>query len=386
MSIRPWLKLRQSYIDDPALGALPEEIQLRFYKLYMLAGQYELDGVIPLTPAQIAWKLRISEDELQRTFNALPHEYFSNNGNGVDVTIFRREQAPQSAFEKQQEENRERQARFQEKRRPVTNALVTPLESESESDQESESESESESDKSPSSQSSPVQDRPAATDRTDVWNSGLTRLDFLKLCGIPSRLAAQLANDSEIGEVDILAELARNYARKGTGKGQVTKPGTITGMNLIKHELPDSDWYQPLTWENNLPRGMLEKIGLVSAEDKIGMEELSITGYTKAENVPLQPDSSVNQVISGTALTPTQLWETVLEQMRSEMPKASFDMWLRDTIPCAFSEGLLTVGARNSYARDWLESRLSQTLEQASKNTCGQSIKISFVATEETPA
>src|SRR5271157_3129970 len=45
-----------------------------------------------------------------------------------------------------------------------------------------------------------------------------------------------------------------------------------------------------------------------------------------------------------------------------EMPKASFDTWVRDSRPFTCENGVLTIGVRNAYARDWLESRLTDTV------------------------
>ena len=57
-----------------------------------------------------------------------------------------------------------------------------------------------------------------------------------------------------------------------------------------------------------------------------------------------------------------QSWQSVLGQLQMEMPRASFDTWVRDTRPLSCEGGVLTIGVRNAYARDWLESRLASTI------------------------
>ncbi|MBU4226142.1 MAG: hypothetical protein KKC71_10035 [Chloroflexi bacterium] len=57
-----------------------------------------------------------------------------------------------------------------------------------------------------------------------------------------------------------------------------------------------------------------------------------------------------------------QAWQSALGQLQMEMPKASFDTWVRDTTLVAYEDGLFTIGVRNAYAREWLESRLSSTV------------------------
>jgi len=57
-----------------------------------------------------------------------------------------------------------------------------------------------------------------------------------------------------------------------------------------------------------------------------------------------------------------QTWKFVLEQLQRDMPRASFDTWVRDTQALSSAGGVLTVAVRNAYARDWLESRLLDTV------------------------
>ena len=56
---------------------------------------------------------------------------------------------------------------------------------------------------------------------------------------------------------------------------------------------------------------------------------------------------------------PEQAWRMVLDQLQMDMSKASFDTWVRDTDFVAFEDGILTVGTANTYASEWLTSRLT---------------------------
>ncbi|MEP0807624.1 MAG: hypothetical protein HRF47_19270 [Chloroflexota bacterium] len=53
-----------------------------------------------------------------------------------------------------------------------------------------------------------------------------------------------------------------------------------------------------------------------------------------------------------------QLWTDVLNTLRRELPKASFETWVRDTRAVALADGVLTISTRNSYARGWLEDHV----------------------------
>jgi chromosomal replication initiator protein len=88
-----------------------------------------------------------------------------------------------------------------------------------------------------------------------------------------------------------------------------------------------------------------------------------------------------------------QAWQSVLGQLQMEMPRASFDTWVRDTKPVSYQDGTLTVGVRNAYARDWLENRLSSTVSRLLVGIMNLTVDVSFVVNgnevdqtvEETP-
>jgi chromosomal replication initiator protein len=74
-----------------------------------------------------------------------------------------------------------------------------------------------------------------------------------------------------------------------------------------------------------------------------------------------------------------QAWQSVLGQLQMEMPRASFDTWVRDTKPMLYADGLLTVGVRNAYARDWLESRLASTVSRLLIGIMNSNVSVSFI-------
>ncbi len=74
-----------------------------------------------------------------------------------------------------------------------------------------------------------------------------------------------------------------------------------------------------------------------------------------------------------------QAWQSALGQLQMEMPKASFDTWVRDTRIASYVDGLFTVAVRNAYARDWLESRLSSTVTRLLMGIMNRSVDVAFV-------
>jgi chromosomal replication initiator protein len=77
-----------------------------------------------------------------------------------------------------------------------------------------------------------------------------------------------------------------------------------------------------------------------------------------------------------------QAWQSVLGQLQMEMPRASFDTWVRDTYPISYEKGALTVGVPNAYARDWLESRLASTVSRLLVGILNSNVAINFVVAQ----
>ncbi len=74
-----------------------------------------------------------------------------------------------------------------------------------------------------------------------------------------------------------------------------------------------------------------------------------------------------------------QAWQSALGQLQMEMPKASFDTWVRDTQIYSYDEGVFTIGVRNAYVRDWLESRLSSTVTRLLMGIMNRAVNVAFV-------
>lgn len=77
-----------------------------------------------------------------------------------------------------------------------------------------------------------------------------------------------------------------------------------------------------------------------------------------------------------------QAWQSVLGQLQMEMPRAAFDTWVRDTQALSLEDGMLTVGVRNAYARDWLENRLASTINRLLVGILNASVEVQFVVVD----
>ncbi len=82
------------------------------------------------------------------------------------------------------------------------------------------------------------------------------------------------------------------------------------------------------------------------------------------------------------AVNAEQAWQSVLTQLQMEMPRASYDTWVKDTRPVAYNNGVMTVGVRNAYARDWLESRLSGAVSRLLIGALNSNVSVDFVVSQ----
>jgi len=78
-----------------------------------------------------------------------------------------------------------------------------------------------------------------------------------------------------------------------------------------------------------------------------------------------------------------QAWQSVLGQLQMEMPRASFDTWVRDTRPVSYEDGVMTIAVRNAYARDWLENRLLSSISRLLAGMMEQDVDVRFVVASE---
>ena len=74
-----------------------------------------------------------------------------------------------------------------------------------------------------------------------------------------------------------------------------------------------------------------------------------------------------------------QAWQAALGQFQMDMPKASYDTWVRDSRFISHKENTITIGVNNAYARDWLESRLKTTAERLLTSILGCAQGLVFV-------
>ncbi|MCX6055675.1 MAG: chromosomal replication initiator protein DnaA [Chloroflexi bacterium] len=74
-----------------------------------------------------------------------------------------------------------------------------------------------------------------------------------------------------------------------------------------------------------------------------------------------------------------QAWQAATGQLQMEMSKASFDTWVRSAELVSCEDGVFTVGVPNAYARDWLESRLTSTINRILSGLMDEQQNVNFI-------
>lgn len=72
-------------------------------------------------------------------------------------------------------------------------------------------------------------------------------------------------------------------------------------------------------------------------------------------------------------------WQNATGQLQMEMSKASFDTWVRSAEVVGHEGDIFTIGVQNAFARDWLEKRLTSTVERMLTGLMDCPQKVNFV-------
>ncbi len=72
------------------------------------------------------------------------------------------------------------------------------------------------------------------------------------------------------------------------------------------------------------------------------------------------------------------IWDQTLEKMKEKLSRPSFETWLKATKPVAFRDDFLLVEVPNEFARDWLESRYSDLIEEILQAVTQSPLQVKF--------
>jgi len=77
-----------------------------------------------------------------------------------------------------------------------------------------------------------------------------------------------------------------------------------------------------------------------------------------------------------------RIWQAALGELQLELTRATFETWLRNSRLVACEDGIFVIGVANTYARDWLESRLRSVVARVLTRLTGRTASVRFVVWE----
>jgi hypothetical protein len=79
------------------------------------------------------------------------------------------------------------------------------------------------------------------------------------------------------------------------------------------------------------------------------------------------------------ATTPEQqIWQDVLRELEMNLPSAIFDSWLRGTYVLSATQEEFVIALTNAFGKDWLENRLSHTIQRTIASLIRHPVVIRF--------
>ena len=85
------------------------------------------------------------------------------------------------------------------------------------------------------------------------------------------------------------------------------------------------------------------------------------------------------------SLAPAVHWQATLGELKLQMPRATFDTWVKDTTVVGCNQDEYTIGVPNAFAKDWLENRLGATMRRTLAVIVGRGVDLRFVVRNREP-
>jgi hypothetical protein len=349
----PWIHVYTNIIDNPSLAMLTEAQCWRMMQLEILAGECDAGGLIcndnsPLSVLEIAWRLRIDADKLAADLDALQKAGIVDLANGVFMVGFEERQGPT-----QDEKRAAWRERTAKKRANVTGDTSVTLAS------VTDDASESHTHRTEQNRENKIRAEQSRTEQSRTET--------------PFNAAAAAAADFVLSFAGIKMQALKKYPAitapalaawylYAYSQGNIEKPSGYA-IKRAQDAPPPDDALELLS---ALPGPNLPESLLILAEDGAQLSQAAAQLAADLRAALDLPDPTAAQEQtpppSKTAVTiPPELvsfWKAVLDDLEGQVTKATFDAWLRDTKPLCVDDGVITVQAKNSYAIEWLESRL----------------------------
>lgn len=86
-----------------------------------------------------------------------------------------------------------------------------------------------------------------------------------------------------------------------------------------------------------------------------------------------------------TELLANRLWEAALGQLQIQVPRPTFDTWLKETVGLTIDEDRLVVGAPTAFAAEWLGKRMPTLIEETVEHVARRPLEVQFLVHQPQP-
>lgn len=141
------------------------------------------------------------------------------------------------------------------------------------------------------------------------------------------------------------------------------------GQSLLQ-EINDQDLEIFIKWAEVYgglqPEETRRLLALSDRKDKVAKAASTATG-SQSENYANPETERVRQI-----------WWMTLEQLQLQMTQQTFNTWLKPTEVLDYQDDVIIVDAKNSYAKEWLETRLRKVIERTLSSVAGKPMTVHF--------
>jgi hypothetical protein len=108
-------------------------------------------------------------------------------------------------------------------------------------------------------------------------------------------------------------------------------------------------------------------------------------GQNDGSQLPMPPEFPSLTASNGSTTTSENPWEKTKAFMRLQLPKSTYDSWLRDTVLLAATEDEYTIRVHDANTREWLSKRLQNKIALNLQSIAGRQITVKYVTAQEIP-
>lgn len=347
-----WIKAPLRWRHDRRLKKLSETRQRRFIWMYLLAGELDQKGAFidsagrKMSIEDIAIEIYCKPSDLKIDMIAFKRVgLISLNGHGPVINDFFDDQGSKT-MEQRRADWRKRKKKSRTSDARDSHSGVTGPKSQSQSQSQRKNQSQRKSEEVSSVYQSSIYGREMTTD-----DDRTTKEQIIKFSGIQKKYSQKILDDVAITSDDLLAGLAWAY-----NNPKVRTPQAIAPKNILDGELPPPEWYDAERIAFNLPPRLIEKVAAHLMEYLKTENSLYDNGY---------PNDNEQKIIMPAPCVEDRFLVACKQLLEIEMPRSSYNEHVKDMVAINFKDDTMIIACRNGLSRDWLESRMTSTLQRS---------------------